>query len=176
LTCSQIACYGFCAPAIVEKATLACHAHVDDPSRRAMKWLTVLSMWCLFWAASWSSVPFENRPQAAATPSAVSEAAAPTTERQLSGPRTATGHAAPDKAYEVLEALQRSHGEPLPGYIGGKIFQNRERRLPPGRYKEYDVNRRVPGHSRDAERLVIEQDTGKAFYTDDHYRTFVPLN
>jgi ribonuclease T1 len=35
---------------------------------------------------------------------------------------------------------------------------------------------RTPGRSRDAERLVIEQDTGKAYYTNDHYRTFLPLN
>jgi ribonuclease T1 len=45
-----------------------------------------------------------------------------------------------------------------------------------GRYKEYDVNRRVSGRSRDAERIVVEQTTGKAYYTDDHYRTFLPLN
>ena len=63
-----------------------------------------------------------------------------------------------------------------PGTSAVQVFQNRERRLPRGRYKEYDVNRKVPGRSRDAERLVIEQDTGKAYYTDDHYRTFFPLN
>jgi hypothetical protein len=66
---------------------------------------------------------------------------------------------------------------PCVGWPGtSAVFQNRERRLPRGRYKEYDVNRKVPGRSRDAERLVIEQDTGKAYYTDDHYRTFFPLN
>ncbi|MBX3303452.1 MAG: hypothetical protein KF693_14655 [Nitrospira sp.] len=32
------------------------------------------------------------------------------------------------------------------------------------------------GRSRDAERLVIEQRTGKAYYTGDHYRTFILLN
>jgi guanyl-specific ribonuclease Sa len=98
------------------------------------------------------------------------------TERQISAPTTALERTAPHKAYALLEALQRRNGETLPGYVGGKVFQNRERRLPRGRYKEYDVNRRVPGRSRGAERLVIEQDTGKAYYTDDHYRTFLPLN
>jgi len=83
---------------------------------------------------------------------------------------------APEKAYALLEALRQRHGEPLPGYVGGKLFHNRERRLPSGRYKEYDVNRKIRGRPRDAERLVIEQDTGKAYYTGDHYRTFVPLN
>ncbi len=35
---------------------------------------------------------------------------------------------------------------------------------------------RFEGRGRDAERIVIEQRTGKAYYTGDHYRTFVPLN
>ena len=98
------------------------------------------------------------------------------TERQVSAPESSLERRAPEKAYRLLDALKRRNGNPLPGYVGGKPFQNRERRLPNGRYKEYDVNRRVPGHSRDAERLVIEQDSGKAYYTDDHYRTFVPLD
>ncbi len=78
--------------------------------------------------------------------------------------------------YDVLAQLQASQGRPLPGYVGGRTFENRERRLPRGRYREYDVNPRVPGKHRGAERLVIEQRTGKAYYTDDHYRTFVPIN
>ncbi|MGH7233171.1 MAG: ribonuclease domain-containing protein [Nitrospiraceae bacterium] len=82
----------------------------------------------------------------------------------------------PPKAHAVLEAIQKRHGEPLPGYVGGRFFHNRERRLPPGRYREYDVNPKVSGRNRGAERLVIEQRTGKAYYTDDHYRTFTPMN
>jgi ribonuclease T1 len=38
------------------------------------------------------------------------------------------------------------------------------------------VHPRVAGRDRGAERLVIEQGTGRAYYTGDHYRTFVPLN
>jgi hypothetical protein len=38
------------------------------------------------------------------------------------------------------------------------------------------VNPKVHGRSRDAERIVIEQDTGKAYSTGDHYRAFIPLN
>jgi guanyl-specific ribonuclease Sa len=82
----------------------------------------------------------------------------------------------PRKAVELLSALNERHGVPLPGYVGGREFKNRERRLPRGRYREYDVNPKVRGQPRDAERIVIEQRTGKAYYTDDHYRTFVPLN
>ncbi len=91
-------------------------------------------------------------------------------------PRQAIERTAPQKAYDLLDTLQRRNGTPIPGYIGGKDFRNRERRLPHGRYREYDVNRKLPGRSRDAERLVIEQHSGKAYYTDDHYRTFIPLN
>ena len=82
----------------------------------------------------------------------------------------------PEKAYDLLTQLGKRGGRPLPGYVGGRDFQNRERRLPPGRYREYDVNPNIRGRGRDAERIVIEQRTGKAYYTGDHYRTFVPLN
>jgi ribonuclease T1 len=81
----------------------------------------------------------------------------------------------PRKAYDLLKQLEERGGVPLPGYIGGRDFQNRERRLPRGYYREYDVNPKIRGRRRDAERIVIEQRTGKAYYTGDHYRTFVPL-
>jgi len=82
----------------------------------------------------------------------------------------------PQKARDLLRILQDRQGVPLPGYVGGRDFKNRERRLPPGRYREYDVNPKTRGHSRDAERILIEQRTGKAYYTGDHYQTFTPLN
>ncbi len=82
----------------------------------------------------------------------------------------------PQKVFDVLTKIQARDGQPLLGYVGGRTFENRERRLPRGRYREYDVNPKVPGRNRGPERLVIEQRTGKAFYTDDHYRTFTPLN
>lgn len=83
---------------------------------------------------------------------------------------------APQKVYDLLQRLEERGGSPLPGYVGGREFQNRERRLPRGFYQEYDVNPKKRGRSRDAERIVIEQHTGKAYYTGDHYRTFIPLN
>jgi len=82
----------------------------------------------------------------------------------------------PQQAKDLLEAIQQHEGKALPGSIGGGAFQNRERRLPRGHYHEYDVNPKIRGRSRDAERIVIEQDTGKAYYSGDHYRTFTPLN
>ena len=146
-----------------------------DMSRRALSWLPVLTTCCVLWTAG--ADPGESRVHAVESMAAEFERSAPApTEREIPGPPTASERKALDKAYALLEALKRRNGDTLPGYVGGKVFQNRERRLPRGRYKEYDVNRRVPGHSRDAERLVIEQDTGKAYYTNDHYRTFLPLN
>lgn len=82
----------------------------------------------------------------------------------------------PDKVYELLGEIQRLQGSPPPGYVGGRPFQNRERRLPRGQYREYDVNPKVPGQDRGPERLVIDQRTGKAYYTKDHYRTFINVN
>lgn len=80
------------------------------------------------------------------------------------------------KARDLLRAIQERQGEPLEGYIGGRTFHNRERHLPTGRYREYDVNPKLHGRPRDEERIVIEQHTGKAYYTGDHYRTFILLN
>jgi ribonuclease T1 len=91
-------------------------------------------------------------------------------------PHVRDEQAAPQKAHDLLARLQARYGKPLPGYIGGREFRNRERRLPPGDYREYDVNPKIRGRSRDAERIVIEQTSGRAYYTGDHYRTFIPLN
>lgn len=85
------------------------------------------------------------------------------------------GRAVPQKVYDLLVRLRERQGEPLPGYVGGREFRNRERRLPRGQYREYDVNPRRQGRARDAERIVIEQKSGKSYYTPDHYRTFVPI-
>lgn len=82
----------------------------------------------------------------------------------------------PPGARETLKAIEARHGDPLPGYVGGRNFQNRERVLPRGRYREYDVHPKVPGKNRGAERIVIHQASGKAYYTADHYRSFVPMN
>jgi ribonuclease T1 len=82
----------------------------------------------------------------------------------------------PGRARNVLAEVQRRHGQPPPGYVGGRRFENRERRLPSGAYREYDVQPKVRGRDRGPERIVIDQRTGKAWYTGDHYRTFVPLN
>ena len=106
------------------------------------------------------------------------ESASPATitDRPPTAPHIRHEQAAPQKVHDLLARLRARYGGPLPGYVGGREFQNRERRLPPGHYREYDVNPKIRGRSRDAERIVIEQDTGRAYYTGNHYRTFMPLN
>jgi ribonuclease T1 len=82
----------------------------------------------------------------------------------------------PKKVYEVLKYV-RANGEAMQGYVGGRTFQNREKRLSMTdekgkkiRYQEWDVNPKERGRNRGAERLITS-DT-KAFYTSDHYKTF----
>jgi ribonuclease T1 len=137
--------------------------------RRIKYWVLLLSLFCV-------ATPF-SRGHSVQLATADNQVPAPAIQHSPSlVPERASERTAPQKAYDLLTALQRRNGAPLPGYIGGNTFRNRERRLPQGRYREYDVNRKTPGRSRDAERLVIEQQSGKAYYTDDHYRTFIPLN
>ncbi|HXX74989.1 MAG TPA: ribonuclease domain-containing protein [Nitrospiraceae bacterium] len=95
---------------------------------------------------------------------------------ETSIPASTQAEEPPQKARDLLHAIQGRQGEPPMGYVGGRTFHNRERHLPKGRYREYDVNPKLRGRPRDEERIVIEQDTGKAYYTGDHYRTFIPLN
>jgi guanyl-specific ribonuclease Sa len=87
----------------------------------------------------------------------------------------------------VLSILARvdEKGSPLPGYKGGKEFVNDGRKgaelLPfashGGKvifYSEWDVHPNIPGIDRGPERLVTGDD-GSAYYTNDHFTTFVRI-
>lgn len=109
-----------------------------------------------------TNVPEKGRPRAPA--SAYSTAELP--------PKVAA------KVDALLDHL-RENDEPMPGYVGGRTFENRSRDLPSRgaggasiRYREWDVNPKVRGQNRGAERLVTGSD-GSAYYTNDHYRTFL---
>ena len=97
-----------------------------------------------------------------------------TTWSQEASSLSGTGNQAiPDKALRVLETV-RSTGHAPEGYVGGRVFQNREGRLPrDGDYREFDVDPHQGG--RNAERIIVEWNTKKAWYTGDHYQTFLPL-
>ncbi len=86
----------------------------------------------------------------------------------------------PAKVYKVLQYV-REHNEAMPGYVGGRNFQNRERRLAIKdntgkkiKYQEWDVNPKRGGVNRGVERLVTGSDN-RAWYTNDHYLTFVEV-
>lgn len=86
----------------------------------------------------------------------------------------------PAKVFKILEYIKQ-HGEAPDGYVGGRIFQNRERRLEIKdaqgnkiKYQEWDVNPKKRGQNRGTERLVTGSD-GRAWYTNDHYQTFTEV-
>ncbi|MGM9638816.1 MAG: ribonuclease domain-containing protein [Butyricicoccaceae bacterium] len=58
--------------------------------------------------------------------------------------------------------------------IGGDTFGNREGRLPPGEYRECDIDTLGAGQ-RGAKRLVYTSDVSRIYYTEDHYESFTLL-
>lgn len=108
-------------------------------------------------------------------------------ENDASGDEADNAYAAlPDhvkKSFEAYEADQWEDGHPgqTPGTKAGGRFRNLEGRLPDYNeagealtYREYDVNNKKEGESRDAERFVVASD-GTIYYTDDHYETFIKI-
>lgn len=86
----------------------------------------------------------------------------------------------PSYVRSTYQFIQK-HGDAPHGYYGGRSFQNREKRLPqrskngtPVQYREWDVHPRRDGIDRGAERLVTGSD-GSAWYTADHYRSFIHI-
>jgi guanyl-specific ribonuclease Sa len=97
----------------------------------------------------------------------------------------ATAGSIPQSALDAVDYAAANNGAARPGYVGGRAFSNDGRGggqvLPtvdasgnPIAYTEYDTNRFVPGINRGAERVVVGAD-GSAYYTNDHYSTFVRI-
>ncbi|WP_378737425.1 ribonuclease domain-containing protein [Nocardia brasiliensis] len=90
----------------------------------------------------------------------------------------------PDRAYTTLREIDAGRwpdSANAPGTKGGDRWMNREATLPakdaagkPITYQEWDVNPKLRGRSRDAERIVTGSD-GTAWYTGDHYETFTRM-
>ena len=58
---------------------------------------------------------------------------------------------------------------------GGQVLPKKDANGNPITYKEYDINSAPkPGQTRGAERMVVGSD-GKAYYTDNHYKTFTEI-
>jgi guanyl-specific ribonuclease Sa len=82
----------------------------------------------------------------------------------------------PAAALEVYRHVLATGRAPA-GYVGGRLWHNREHSLPPGgRYREFDVHPRVRGHNRGPERVIVDDATRRGWYTADHYRTFLPID
>ena len=87
----------------------------------------------------------------------------------------------PDHAWQTLEFIDAGDwpdAADAPGTKGGQSWRNRDGDLPrqdssgtPITYREWDVNPKQRGQSRDAERIVTGSD-GSAWYTADHYDSF----
>lgn len=84
----------------------------------------------------------------------------------------------PPYVFEVYNYII-TKGKAPTGYVGGRIFQNREKRLnlydrtgTKIMYREWDVHPKIKGKNRGAERLVTGSDS-TAYYTPDHYKTFI---
>ncbi len=111
----------------------------------------------------------------------------PNTEQQATKPKSGSGSSSsttstsvPTYVLDVLRYI-RSHGEAPDGYVGGREFQNREKKLPAKdsqnkriRYSEWDVRPKVEGKNRGKERLVTGSDHS-AWYSKDHYKSFVKI-
>ncbi len=82
--------------------------------------------------------------------------------------------AVPQRALDVYNYVVLN-GKAPKGYVGGRIWYNRERHLPRGHYHEFDVHPKTKGVNRGAERVLVDFDTNHGWYTADHYRTFVPI-
>lgn len=86
----------------------------------------------------------------------------------------------PQKVYDVLNYIRANH-HPMEGYVGGRVFTNREKIVPdvdahgnPIEYQEWDVNPKIQGQNRGTERILTGSD-GRAWYTNDHYQTFTEI-
>jgi len=86
----------------------------------------------------------------------------------------------PTYTLEVLQYI-RKNGEAPDGYVGGREFLNREKKLPAKnansqriRYSEWDVHPKIQGQNRGAERLVTGSDHS-AWYTANHYKSFLKI-
>jgi len=97
-----------------------------------------------------------------------------------------TGHApgVPAVAYQTLVEIDAGRwpgSADAPGTKGGDQWMNRGGSLPKtgssGKqitYQEWDVNPKKRGQTRDAQRIITGSD-GSAYYTGDHYKTFIRM-
>lgn len=83
----------------------------------------------------------------------------------------------PNEVYIVLDYV-RTHHQAMKGYVGGREFKNREKKLPifdsnhiKIEYQEWDIYPKINRVNRGTHRLITGNDYS-AYYTNDHYNTF----
>ena len=139
------------------------------------KWTYGILFFAVIGLACWSY--FANT---GPSPAFQTKESARTVKEKIKPPNPDAQQEIPDYVYRILEHVNR-HQEAPPGHVGGRGFQNREKRLPSValngesiRYREWDVHPKQPGKNRGPERLVTGSDQS-AYYTADHYQTFIPI-
>ncbi|MFT4086354.1 MAG: ribonuclease domain-containing protein [Gordonia sp. (in: high G+C Gram-positive bacteria)] len=125
-------------------------------------------------------------PGSASTSTSSRSAGAKTTsgKRQTPKPSSKPAQNVPARVQKTLALIDAGRwpaDADSPGTRGGDRFGNYENRLPAtgpdGRrrtFQEWDVNPKQPGRGRDAERIITAND-GSAWYTLDHYQTFIQI-
>lgn len=83
----------------------------------------------------------------------------------------------PQEAFDLVVFVATHNGNPPPGLKGGAVFRDDAGRLPAHNapWREYDVFPAGPGGRR-AERVVIGHYSSEAYYSPDHYTTFILMN
>jgi guanyl-specific ribonuclease Sa/uncharacterized protein YoxC len=91
--------------------------------------------------------------------------------------KNASKYQGKNNAVEMVEYLNKHNGSPPKNIVGGKEYQNLNKVLPEGNYKEYDLAKRAyKGEGgRGTERIVVNTTTGEVWYTSDHYDSFEKL-
>ncbi len=82
-----------------------------------------------------------------------------------------------DRLTEINKTLDRiEQGDNFCYKKDGTLFRNDKKKLPAdGDYREYTVN--TPGASnRGTRRILVDQNSGNTYYTDDHYENFIQIN
>jgi ribonuclease T1 len=86
----------------------------------------------------------------------------------------------PSYVIDILDYIELNQKAPE-GFVGGRTFKNREGLLPKkdenGKlffYQEWDVHLKEKGKNRGAERLITSN-MGNAYYTKDHYQSFIKI-
>jgi len=82
----------------------------------------------------------------------------------------------PSQALKAWDRIKNGGLTRLPGYKS-RSFINKELLLPKsGNYREHDVLPTKAGRNRGQRRIVFDTGTGQAWYTNDHYKSFIPIN